>query len=71
MESIMAIGTAIERGSIIYVYSDDGHLLFAKNKGSGPRDGLIGFTQSTVTTQFGSVIYTYDEEGMVLYAKTA
>jgi hypothetical protein len=39
--------------------------------GSGPNDGLLGFTESTVTARYGSVIYTYDEKGMTLYAKAA
>jgi hypothetical protein len=39
--------------------------------GSGPNDGLLGFTGSTVTARYGSVIYTYDEKGMTLYAKAA
>ena len=39
--------------------------------GSGAKDGLLGFTSSTVTVRFGSIIYTYDEKGMTIYAKAA
>ena len=67
----MAIGSAIERGSLICVYDEHGHTLFSKAKGSAPTDGLLGFTGSTVTVRFGSIIYTYDEKGMTLYAKAA
>ena len=67
----MAIGSALERGSLIYVYDEHGRTLFSKVRGSGPRDGLLGFTGSTVTIRFGSVIYTYDEAGRTLYAKAA
>jgi hypothetical protein len=67
----MAIGSALERGSLIYAYDENGRTLFAKNKGSGPEDGLLGFSGSTVTVRFGSVIYTYGEDGMTLYAKAA
>ena len=67
----MAIGSALERGSLIYVYDEHGTTLFAKNKGNGPNDGLIGFTGSTVTVRFGSVICTYGEDGMTIYAKAA
>ncbi len=56
----MAIGSAIERGSYICVYDERGITLFSKAKGSGPHDGLLGFTTSTVTVRFGSVIKTYD-----------
>ena len=67
----MAIGSAIERGSLICVYDERGTTLFQKAKGSGPKDGLLGFTGSTVTARYGSIIYTYDERGMTIYAKAA
>ena len=65
------IGSAIERGSLICAFDEHGMTLFAKGKGSGPNDGLLGFSGSTVTVRFGSIIYTYDEKGMTLYAKAA
>ena len=67
----MAIGSAIERGSLICVYDEDGRTLFQKARGSGATDGLLGFTGSTVTARYGSVIYTYDEHGTTIYAKAA
>lgn len=65
------IGSALERGSLIVVYDEKGMSLFSKSKGSGPHDGLLGFTGSTVTVRFGSVIYTYGERGQTVYAKAA
>ena len=65
------IGSALERGSLIVVYDEKGMSLFSKAKGSGPHDGLLGFTGSTVTVRFGSVIYTYGERGQTVYAKAA
>jgi hypothetical protein len=65
------IGSAIERGSLIYAYDERGMTLFSKAKGSGPNDGLMGFTGSTITARYGSIIYTYDEKGMTLYSKAA
>jgi hypothetical protein len=62
----MAIGSAIERGSMIVVIDERGMTLFSKARGSGPKDGLLGFSGSTVTARYGSVIYTYDEKGMTL-----
>jgi hypothetical protein len=53
------------------VYDERGMTLFSKTRGSGPNDGLMGFTGSTVTARYGSIIYTYDEKGMTLYAKAA
>ena len=67
----MAIGSAIERGSLICVYDERGHYVVPKARGSGPKDGLLGFTGSTVTVRFGSIIYTYDEHGMTIYSKAA
>ena len=65
------IGSAIERGSLICAFDERGMTLFSKTRGSGPNDGLMGFTGSTVTARYGSIIYTYDEKGMTLYAKAA
>ena len=67
----MAIGSAIERGSLICVYDERRTTLFSKARGSGAKDGLLGFTGSTVTARYGSIIYTYDERGMTIYAKAA
>ena len=67
----MAIGSAIERGSLICVYDEHGRTLFQKARGSGPKDGLLGFTGSTVTVRFGSIIYTYGADGTTIYAKAA
>jgi hypothetical protein len=65
------IGSALERGSLIVVYDEKGMSLFSKAKGSGPQDGLLGFTGSTVTVRLGLVIYTYGAHGQMVYAKTA
>jgi hypothetical protein len=65
------IGSAIERGSLICVYDEHGTTLFQKARGSGPKDGLLGFTSSTVTVRFGSIIYTYGERGETVFAKAA
>ena len=67
----MAIGSAIERDSCIFVFDERGQTLFLKARGNGPNDGLLGFTGSTVTVRFGSVIYTYDQRGTTNYAKAA
>jgi hypothetical protein len=67
----MAIGSAIERGSYIYVYDERGTTLFQKARGSGAKDGLLGFTGATVTVRFGSIIYTYGERGETVFAKAA
>ena len=65
----MAIGSASERGSLICVYDERGITLFQKARGSGPKDGLLGFRGSTVTVRFGSMIYTHGERGETVFAK--
>jgi hypothetical protein len=67
----VTIASVVERGSLIYVFDKHGMTLFAKARGSGHTDGLLGFTGATVTIRFGSIIYTYDEKGITLYAKSA
>ena len=53
------------------MFDEHGRTLFSKARGSGPRDGLLGFTGSTVTVRFGPVVTTFDQHGMTLYAKAA
>ena len=67
----MAIGSAIERDSYIFVFDENGQSLFSKVRGNGPKDGLLGFTGATVTARFGSFIYTYDQHGTTIYAHSA
>ena len=37
------IGSAVERGSLICMFSEHGTTLCQKIRGSGPKDGLLGF----------------------------
>ena len=67
----MAIGSAIERGSQVFVYNETGQMLYSKPKGSGPEDGLLGFTGSTVTVRAGSVVFIYGLHGEIVYSKPA
>lgn len=59
----MPISVAIQRGSVVYVYDDKSRQIFNVPSGTGPKDGLIGFTGSTVSVRRGYVIYVYDEKG--------
>ena len=58
-------------GRLSVVFDEHGRTLFSKTKGSGSKDGLMGFTGSTVTVRFGSILYTYGENGQTVYAKAA
>lgn len=59
----MAIGNPVQRGSTVYVYDEKGKQLCSIPGGSGPNDGLKGYTSGTVNVRRGSTIYTYDEKG--------
>ncbi|WP_163555415.1 hypothetical protein [Helicobacter suis] len=53
----MAISTAVQKGSHVYVYDEKNHQLFYK-------DGeLTGFTSSSVSIKRSNHIYVYDEKG--------
>ena len=59
----MAIGSAVQRGSLVYIYDEKGRQLAAVPAGSGPEDGLKGYTGATVSVRRGSLVYIYDERG--------
>ena len=59
----MAIGNAVQRGSVVYVYDDKNRQIFTVSAGNSSDRGLTGYTSGTVNVQRGSVIYTYNEKG--------
>jgi hypothetical protein len=67
----MAIGNAVQRGSIVYIYDEKGRQTAAVSAGSGRGDGLKGYTNSTVNVQRGSIIYSHDEKGRQIAAVVA
>ena len=67
----MAIASAVQRGHYVYVYDEKGRQLASLTAGSGPEDGLKGYTGSSVSVRRGSYIYTFDEKGRQLMTKPA
>ena len=59
----MPIGTAVTRGSSVYVYDEKGRQLTVIGVGNRSEDGLTGYTSTTVSVRRGGSIYTYDEKG--------
>ena len=57
------IVTAVQRGSQVYVYGAGQRQLCSIYAGTGPNDGLKGYTSSTVSVRRGSQIYVYDNQG--------
>lgn len=60
------IASVVERSTGIYVYNDKGTIIATLNKGSGTKDGLQGYTQSTVSVRRGSAIYVYNPNGTII-----
>ena len=59
----MPIGTAVKRGTLVYVYDEKGRQLMTISAGNKPEDGLTGYTSTTVSVRRGGLVYTYDEKG--------
>ena len=51
------IGTAVQKGSWVYVYDDD-HLLQYEREGE-----LVGYTATSVFVKNGVFTYVYDQNG--------
>jgi hypothetical protein len=60
------IATVVERTGGIYVYNEKGTIIATLNKGSGPKDGLQGYTEKTVSIRRGSAIYVYNANGTII-----
>ncbi|MBA8835219.1 hypothetical protein ACCT15_34350 [Rhizobium ruizarguesonis] len=67
----MAIANAVQKGNYVYVYDERGRNICQLPAGNGPKDGLVGFTGSTVSIRRGNNIYTYDEHGRNMFEKHA
>lgn len=67
----MAIGSAVEKGSTVYVYDERGRQLFARSRGSQPTDGLKGYTSGTASIRRGSTVFTYDDKGRQVSSTSA
>ncbi|MDX2186684.1 MAG: hypothetical protein SFV32_07120 [Opitutaceae bacterium] len=62
----MPIENAIERGTNVYVYNEKGHVTAIIALGRGPKDGLVGYTPSSVSLRRGSNIYVHNERGSTI-----
>ena len=59
----MAIGNAVERGSMVYIYDENMREIASVPAGNGPDVGLKGYTGSRVNVRRGQMIYSYDDKG--------
>jgi hypothetical protein len=59
----MPIATAVQRGTLVYVYDEKGRQLMTIPAGNKPEDHLTGYTSTTVSVRRGGLVYTYNEKG--------
>jgi hypothetical protein len=57
------IGNVVQKDSLIYIYDEKGRRIAQLMRGSGPDDGLKGYTSTTVNVKRGTCIYMYNEKG--------
>jgi hypothetical protein len=55
----MAIGSAVQKGKVIHIYNEQGSYISAVEA----RDGLQGYTSSSVSVRHGNIIRIYNENG--------
>ena len=67
----MAIANAVQRGNLVYVYNEKASLIFTIPSGSGPKDGLKGYTPGSISVQRGSLIYMYNDKGSIAHTVPA
>ena len=60
----MAIGNAVQRENLVFIYDEKGVQTGTVSANTaGPEDGLKGYTSSAVNVRTGSYIFSYDERG--------
>ena len=59
----MSIGSAVQRGTYVYVKDERGHRLCEIPAGNGPMDGLLGYTSETIAIRRGNNVFIYNERG--------
>lgn len=60
----MAISRAIQRGTLIYIYDQNGEAVTSISAPSRwPTDGLKAYNASSISVQKGSLLYAYDKQG--------
>jgi hypothetical protein len=60
----MAIGRAVQKGSLVYLYDETGsQLCTIPVEITDSTDGLQGYNAATVSIRRGNRIYIYDQRG--------
>lgn len=64
----MAIASAVEKNGNVYIYNEKGGIVAVIPAGLGPKDGLVGYTSSTVSIRRGFYVNVYNEKGGIINA---
>lgn len=67
----MAIGNAVERGSMVYMYNEKGQFTATVSVGAPRPSGLMGCTSSVVNIRRLDVIYSYNGRGQLISTASA
>lgn len=60
----MAIGKAVQRGTLIYIYDQNGAAVTSISAPARlPSDGLKAYDAQSVSVQKGTLLYRYDKQG--------
>lgn len=62
----MAIASAVEKNGNVFIYNESGGVAAVVPAGIGPKDGLQGYTSSTVSIRRGFFIYVYNDKGGII-----
>ena len=65
----MAIASAEERGTSVYVYDENNNQMFSKSFSPSPGAGLKGYTSSTITIRSGCTTWVYDARGNAISSR--
>lgn len=60
----MPIGKAVQRGTLIYIYDQEGKAVTSISAPSRwPTDGLKAYSPTNISVQKGTLLYSYDKNG--------
>src|SRR3978361_154059 len=66
-----SIGLAVQQGGSVYIYDEHGSMIGSVSSGSGPDDGLVGYTSHTVSVRQGGSIYADEARGSMVGSPSA
>lgn len=62
----MAIASAVEKNGNVYIYNEKDGTMAVIPAGTGPKDGLMGYTSTTVSIRRGFYVNVYNEKGGIV-----